>query len=123
MKRVLLLIMTILIISCSKEENFKDYVTTDSYTLVYTTKHLPEGFRVYAGTTVTYSDSFEFINSDYNEEANTVVVETKNGPVKIDSNLYAQGGSEVTIVLYNSSGDIVDQRTISGENYNYIYEF
>lgn len=125
MKRVLLLFMTILMMSCSTDDDVqRSAVNGDSYTLVYTTQHLDPSIQVYAGTTVDYSDgTFEFIHSDYDMEANTVTIETDFGAVKIDSNFYIQNGTQVSIKLYNSSGEIVDEQTIHEVNYNYVYEF
>lgn len=123
MKRVLLLFMIILTMSCSTDDVQDTSFNNQSYTLVYETQELGESITVYAGSEITYTVGFEFIESDYDSDTNKVIVETQPGPTKIESNFYIENGSEVSIILFDSGGNIVDEQTISQVNYNYIYEF
>lgn len=124
MKKVLLLCMLILTMSCSTDDSPTQRVASEkSYSLVYTTQELPASTTVYAGTEVTYEGSFEFIVSEYDNVTNTVTVDTEVGPTKIESNFYIENGSEVNIILYDNEGNVIDERTISQIDYTYIYEF
>lgn len=117
--------MLTLTLSCSKENiEEKSIPNLQSYELVYQTYNLQPGTTVYAGSTVTYSEErFEFIQSEYDDLQNTVTVKTKQGPIKIDSNFYIQNGTSVNIRLYDSEGNIIDEKDITEVNYNYVYEF
>lgn len=124
MKKVLLLCMLILTMSCSTDDSPTQRAASEkSYSLVYTTQELPASTTVYAGTEVTYEGSFEFIVSEYDNVTNTVTVDTEVGPTKIESNFYIENGSEVNIILYDNEGNVIDERTISQIDYTYIYEF
>jgi len=124
MKRVLLLCMiALMIVACSTDDVQQRNVAEESYTLVYTTGEVAASVTVFAGTEVTYNEGFEFIDSDYDSSLNTVTVQTQTNVVKIDSNFYIEDGSEVTITLYDSGGNLIDERTIEQENYNYVYNF
>lgn len=122
MKRVLLLFMSILILSCSTDD-VQERAVNESYTLVYTTGELPVSVSVYAGTRIDYNNSFEFVDSQYDDVANTITVETDLNPIKIESNFYIENGSEVSIILYDSGGTVIDEQTIAEVDYTYIYEF
>lgn len=122
MKRVLLLLIFILTLSCSKD-NIQEKSRDQSYTLVFTTTNLEQSVTVSAGTEITYESTFEFINSEYDTLNNTITIETELNPVKIDTNFYIENGSEVSIILYNYEGNIIDEKTITQINYNYIYQF
>ena len=124
MKKVLLLCMLILTMSCSTDDSTTQRAASEkSYSLVYTTQELPASTTVYAGTEVTYVEGFEFIVSEYDNVTNTVTVDTEVGPTKIESNFYIENGSEVSIILYDNEGNVIDERTISQIDYTYIYEF
>lgn len=122
MKRVLLLFMIILTMSCSTDD-VQERAVNESYTLVYTTGELPVSVSVYAGTRIDYNNSFEFVDSQYDDVANTITVETDLNPIKIESNFYIENGSEVSIILYDSGGTVIDEQTIAQVDYTYIYEF
>ena len=124
MKKVLLLCMLILTMSCSTDDSPTQRAASEkSYSLFYTTQELPASTTVYAGTEVTYVEGFEFIVSEYDNVTNTVTVDTEVGPTKIESNFYIENGSEVSIILYDNEGNVIDERTISQIDYTYIYEF
>jgi len=110
--------------SCSTDDSPTQRAASEkSYSLVYTTQELPASTTVYAGTEVTYVEGFEFIVSEYDNVTNTVTVDTEVGPTKIESNFYIENGSEVSIILYDNEGNVIDERTISQIDYTYIYEF
>ena len=124
MKKVLLLFMTTLMMSCSIDDVQERSSERQSYTLVYTTQNLEEYVTVYAGTKINYEDSsIEFINSEYDLVTNTVTIQTRPGPINIDSNFYIENGTEVSIILYDSEGAVITEQTITQVNYNFTYEF
>ncbi|WP_438710736.1 hypothetical protein ACSTS3_18650 [Aquimarina muelleri] len=124
MKKTLLLLTLILTLSCSKDDEGTEIINANlSYKLVYTTGLLPNSTLVRSGNTITYETDFEFKEVGYDEATRTVTVETKENPVKIESNFYIEDGSEVDIKLYNSNGNVVDEKTIAQTNYTYTYEF
>ena len=122
MKKVLLFMMLLTVMSCSTDD-VQQRSATESYTLVYTTQNLAESVTVYAGSEITYESSFEFIDSDYDSDSNTVTVQTQPGPVTLESNFYIENGAEVSIILYDSGGNIIDEQTISQINYTYNFNF
>ncbi|NRR91395.1 hypothetical protein HSX10_07445 [Winogradskyella undariae] len=127
MKNIFLTLIAILsLVACSSDDDGEVAEMTNanlSYKLVYTTGVLPSYYVVRAGNTITYEDSFEFKEVGYDEDTRTVTVETDLNPVKIESNFYIEGGSEVNIKLISSEGNIIDEQTISEVNYTYIHNF
>lgn len=126
MKNTFLALIAIFVFTaCSSDDSEEGELQNAniSYKLVYTTGILPNYYEVRSGNTITYESSFEFKEVGYDVETRTVTIETDVNPVKIESNFYIEGGSEVNIKLYDSLDNIVDEQTISEVNYTYIYEF
>jgi len=124
MKKIFLaIIMTLVLVACSSDDNESPDMANLSYKLIYTTGLLPESFLVRSGNTITYEDSFEFKEVGYDVDTRTVIVETGLNPIKIESNFYIEGGSEVNIKLIDSQGNIVDEENIAEVNYTYIHNF
>ncbi len=125
MKRVLLLCMIALtVLSCSKDDDVQlREPSNQEHTLVFETGELQNFVSVFTDTEIVYSDTSEFFVTGYNSDTRTVVIDIPAGAIRVETDFYIEDGSPVTIRLFNSLGNIVDERTIQQQSYTYTYEF
>jgi hypothetical protein len=123
MKKLFLLIIVILFLSCSEDDN--SLPSQSLYSVEFKTGVLPNYVSVILETTITLESNAQIIvNSDYNYTTNSVVVDLPENTKSFTCRYSIENSALTTVTLKDKTNNtIVDQFVLSAQTHNYSYTF